>query len=176
MQSSLQKFCEINVTYDNLKYYDQIPMCNKQKFECFDRLANMKDIAVLSDRIYGQLKLRTLYSKRGKPEFVALEEKLKSGYFSNFIKRIGCMLHNRLDSIQDRLFHAGLPTRWLEEVTNAAAKYYNKNLNTAAVISFKISHLQGPVFLLIIGLLIGFIVFCLEVLFNFILTTKARKS
>ncbi|KAJ9590871.1 hypothetical protein L9F63_016092 [Diploptera punctata] len=101
-----------------------------------------------------------------KTKYVTLEEVLLSEYTAIFTRNFGCMFYNKLNTIQHRLYSSGIVNQWMREMEE---RIWRKNFREKArddVDALKLSHLQGVFYLLLIGLMLGLIVFVVEHIFG----------
>ena len=167
-ESGLPMFTLSNVSGDvrEIVLLDRYKPCSDDN--CLHQVAVHRNSAVFDLRFHGDFLARFLYSENGKPSIVALEENSFTAYFGVMVVgKLGCMLHSRMEKIQQRLVSAGLLDKWLEDSIAPAWRIYYQNIDLGFAFSFKILHLQGAFFVFLIGILLGVFVFIFEILWKY---------
>ncbi|KAJ9579517.1 hypothetical protein L9F63_004836 [Diploptera punctata] len=166
-ESDLKKLSAVSFSGDsfkdtNISYY-VYPLCKELRI-CYKNLAISRNSAVLDHRYHGLIFIRMYHSTEGKPSIVPLVENLDTLYTTMYVRRVGCMLHARLETILRQLVNSGIMNKWIENFDNTFSKQYYANLNIKHTVSLKMLHVQGAYYLMIIGLLLATLLFILELL------------
>ncbi|PSN36813.1 Ionotropic receptor 508 [Blattella germanica] len=141
--------------------FDSYPLCMED--ECFERIAEKRDLALLTKRHYSELYITAHHMKNGKPTVVPLEEVRSTEYFTLQIN-IGCYMQRRMDSVFHRLVGGGIVNKWSEDCKSRYIKEYRVKKENVDVFVLTMKHLKGVFLLLIIGNLVAFLCFMSELL------------
>ncbi|KAJ9590873.1 hypothetical protein L9F63_016094 [Diploptera punctata] len=107
-----------------------------------------------------------------KTEYVTLDEVLLSEYTAIFTRKLGCMFYNKLNTIQHRLYSSGIVNQWMREMKETIWRNNFREKARDDVDALKLSHLQGVFYLLLIGLMLGLIVFVIEYMIGRVNSTR----
>ena len=164
-ESGLPMFTLANVSGSirEIMHLDAHKICTEED-RCLQQVAIYRNSAVFDVRFHAEYLSRLSYSEGGKTNIVALEENLFTVYFGVTVEKFGCLMHSRMEKIQQRLVSAGLLDKWLKNSFAPAWTKYYQNIDQGLAFSFKILHLQGAFYVLLIGLSLGVFIFIVELL------------
>ena len=142
--------------------WKHLPQCDI--FECFDKMMDDRNVAVLGITSTFDTYIQYQYNEKGKRLIDPMTNYLKHNYLTIFGD---CLYTQYFDTITHRLISSGILDHSKESVLMQAAKEIidEKDLNYERVTN--LTELQAPFFVLIVGNLIGFIVFICEI-FSFL--------
>ncbi|PSN36812.1 Ionotropic receptor 507 [Blattella germanica] len=146
---------------ENWDGFDSYPLCKED--ECFERIAEKRDLALLTNRHYSELYITAHHMKNGKPTVVPLEEVRSTQYFT-LQNNIGCYMQRRMDSVFHRLVSGGIVNKWSEDCKSRYIKEYRAKKENVDAFVLTMKHLKGVFLLLIIGNLVAFLCFMSELL------------
>ncbi|PSN44870.1 Ionotropic receptor 429 [Blattella germanica] len=134
--------------------------------ECFSRVAQHRDMALLSFKAVGELSMREHFTEYGRPQFLALVEYVDTIYAGIVITQLGCVLYNRMEDIQSRLVSAGFVNSLVNDEVEKSLRTYFKSVGKEGAFVLTLSHLQGAFYISIIGIILSLIVFTSEIIYH----------
>ncbi|PSN47754.1 Ionotropic receptor 509 [Blattella germanica] len=139
--------------------FDSYPLCMEP--ECFERIAEKRDLALLTTRHFSELYIAAYHMENGKPTVIPLEEVRSTGYF-NLQNNIGCYMQRRMDSVFHRLVGGGIVNKWSGDFKSRYIREYRVKKENVDVFVLTMKHLKGVFLLLIIGNLVALMFFMIE--------------
>ena len=151
----------INESYDDLQKWLTYPTCDM--YDCFDKLVNDKNVAVLADRYSFDLLIE--YSTPGdeKPSVIRVTDVVRR-YNLVIDTSLGCYQNNHFNLITHRLVTSGIANKLTKDVESKFVKPIILQGASKIARAITLSELQGPFFVLICGFILGFIIFIYEML------------
>ncbi|PSN36811.1 Ionotropic receptor 506 [Blattella germanica] len=141
--------------------FDSYPLCIEA--QCFERIAEKRNLALLTTRHFSELYIAANHMKNGKPTVIPLEEVRSTQYF-NLQNSIGCYMQRRMDSVFHRLVSGGIVNKWSGDIKSRYIKEYRVKEENADVFVLTMKHLKGVFLFLIIGNLVALMCFMIELL------------
>ncbi|PSN45720.1 Ionotropic receptor 430 [Blattella germanica] len=145
-------------------------------YDCAWKITENRSTALLMNDFLGDILVRGTFSSDRKPKVVALDEHFFNCYLGVRLYRYGCLLHNRVDMLMNRLFSAGLTRKVLEDLTSLQKMHFNV-LRMGSNFKLSLNHLQGAFYLFGFGMSFGLVLFTVEYIANQILNEiQAQKK
>ena len=144
-------------------YYNQFPLCSDTVYNCFKKIAKERLQTVLASSYVGK-KAMEEFTEGGLPQIVPVREKYFTMYLVVQISDLSCVLHKPMEISLSRLVSAGLIQRWNEAFSITERRRVTLNNVTSPVFAFGLTHLYGVFYICILGLVLAFIVFLIEIL------------
>ena len=162
-ESGFQRLSNIEFTEkSDLMLY---PHCRFK--ECLDELAKRHNLAVLGSTYQFDSFIRFNCSISGKPQIVKVTDSLKRFYFVVSTTR-GCKFVARLNTIHERIVESELTNKWFNDlnINGWEIKMQKRRSVQYAQPIIDFSSIQVVFYLLIIGLVLSFVTFVIEIFYS----------
>ncbi|PSN30579.1 Ionotropic receptor 910 [Blattella germanica] len=131
--------------------------------KCYINLTKYRNIAVFDTAVRGNLYKKFKLDERGRYQLYPLDENIASVHIGIAIRKLSCILYNKLEKTLRRLNTAGFINKWNEDII-MGWRYDNEQYfdSGGVAFAFTLSHVQGTFYLLLIGLMLALIAFIIE--------------
>ncbi|PSN35995.1 Ionotropic receptor 912 [Blattella germanica] len=133
--------------------------------ECFVDVERHKDQAVLSDRYLGMKEAALRIDVQGKHQVLEMPDLEGTMYFLANVRLGSCIFRGALEKEIQRLESSGIIKHW-NELFLKEFQELNARQEISFLFSFSLNHLQGPFYVLLIGLVFALVVFVSETLLH----------
>ncbi|PSN36288.1 Ionotropic receptor 552 [Blattella germanica] len=136
--------------------------------ECMNILTNKYNVAILGDSFLFDVFSRFAPKRYGRKRMYKLDMK----YMDIPIicsAHLGCMFTEQLNFVTESLLTAGILDKWLSDIMNQIERE-NRNHENDGAVPLSLANLQGPFYVLIVGLLLASVGFISELMFEYLIT------
>ncbi|PSN55693.1 Ionotropic receptor 462 [Blattella germanica] len=136
--------------------------CDNSRIQCYRRVAQNRDIAILDAEEIAYLMLHHNYDSGTKKYLITnIEENVYTFYLAMAIYSHGCLMQQLIH----RMFSAGILTR-LQNLLVQYSTILNQEVLNNSPFVITLSHLQASFYFLISGLFVSIVVFLIEVMYH----------
>ncbi|PSN38666.1 Ionotropic receptor 548 [Blattella germanica] len=159
--SELQNFTTIGFDSDNIdeQIWNKYTDCTQQ--QCWTKLTEKQKVAVFGLKFFFDLFINMEYNNK-KPGVYRITESVKD-YLKVAYMDLGCIFGRSFNSVFSRLVTSGFPDKWIRDLTHNfwMDLEHNGNDHPDAI---SLVHIQGILYFLLIGFLLGLILFITEII------------
>ncbi|KAJ9590525.1 hypothetical protein L9F63_016427 [Diploptera punctata] len=141
----------------------KIPHCGNIE-NCLYRMIQYKKTATLGPTIFTDMLLTYMSIGKKIPDIISLKPDISTTHYAAIVE-LGPFLTKRFDHITSSLFSAGVIVYQHRHLHHIAKNVVRKKFTSKEkLFAITLSHVQGPFYLLVMGLILTFIVFLTELL------------
>ncbi|PSN35214.1 Ionotropic receptor 399 [Blattella germanica] len=130
----------------------QYEYCHDGDKSCYTEVADSGTAAVLEDNRVGKFTTDLIKDRWGNNRMVPIEESFATFLMSFEVVNLRSLLHSHLERLLGRLANAGLLDKWSTDLMWVVKMQTAPDKPPAeSVFAFSVIHLQGPLWLLLIG-------------------------
>jgi hypothetical protein len=175
IQSGLETYFNDTSDPRNKRILKSYIKCDSKNIDvCLSRMAYKRNLAVAGGRIGIEFSAYTKYIKNGKPLYVPFRDNIQQGHMVVYL-RMNSVLLQRIDSIVLRLQNSGLIDKWVHDLRRKFGKHFDYAPISDGFCVLTLTHLEGPFYLLSLGLLTSLTTCFLEIIHHIRATNYKNK-